>query len=162
MQDYYGNVLDKALEEISVYTDQMEHLTSVLDHYSNIQEIIGKQEDYETKGVILRGKADSLRNEMEAQQELYNRAKAEADKWAQEMANAVEGSNEYETYKKNWEAAQAAANEAQDAMLSKTEEWAEAMRAVIENEMAKAAKSLEESLTGGTSFDELLTSMERR
>jgi hypothetical protein len=42
MQDYYGNVLSMAIEEISIYTDQMEHLNSVLDHYSNIQELIGK------------------------------------------------------------------------------------------------------------------------
>jgi hypothetical protein len=47
-------------------------------------------------------------------------------------------------------------------MLSKTEEWAEAMKAVVENELAGLAKTMEESLTGGTSFDELLTSMERR
>ena len=78
------------------------------------------------------------------------------------MASAIEGSNEYETYKKNWIAAQEVANEAQDNMLSKTEEWAEAMKSIIENELAELASTMEESLTGGTSFDELLTSMERR
>ena len=78
------------------------------------------------------------------------------------MATAIEGSNEYETYKKNWIAAQEAANEAQDNMLNKTEEWAEAMKAIVENELADLAHTMEESLTGGTSFDELLTSMERR
>jgi Ca2+-binding EF-hand superfamily protein len=78
------------------------------------------------------------------------------------MATATEGSNEYETYKKNWQAAQLAANEAQDAMLTKTEEWAAAMKSIIENELAELANTLEESLTGGVSFDELLTSMERR
>jgi hypothetical protein len=78
------------------------------------------------------------------------------------MANAVVGSNEYETFKKNWIAAQEAANEAQDNMLSKTEEWAEAMKEIIQNELAEAANLMEKSLTGGTTFDELLTSMEHR
>jgi hypothetical protein len=77
------------------------------------------------------------------------------------MDNAVVGSNEYETYKKNWEAAQEAANEAQENMLSKTEEWAEAMKACVENELNGLAQTLENSLTGGTNFDTMLTSMER-
>ena len=162
MQDYYGNVMEMALEEIALYTDEMEELNSVLDHYSNILELVGKQEDYATKGKVLNAKATNLRNEMQVQQELYEKSNAEAEKLAEKMANAVEGSNEYETYKKNWIAAQEAANEAQDNMLSKTEEWAEAMKAVVENELAGLAKTMEESLTGGTSFDELLTSMERR
>jgi hypothetical protein len=162
MQDYYGNVMEMALEEISIYTDEMEQLNSVLDHYSNILELVGKKEDFATKGKVLNAKATNLRNEMQVQQELYEKSNAEAEKWAAKMATAVEGSNEYETYKKNWQAAQQAANDAQDAMLSKTEEWAEAMKAVVENELAELANTMEESLTGGTSFDEMLTSMERR
>lgn len=162
IQDYYGEVMNMAIEEISLYTDEMEELNSVLDHYSNILELVGKQEDYATKGKVLQSKATNLRNEMQVQQELYERSNAEAEKWAAKMATAIEGSNEYETYKKNWIAAQEAANEAQDNMLSKTEEWAEAMKAIIENELAGLAKTMEKSLTGGTSFDELLTSMERR
>jgi hypothetical protein len=51
--------------------------------------------------------------------------------------------------------------DAQSEMLDKTEEWAEAMRAVVENKLAGLAKSLEEALTGGTSFDEMTASIER-
>jgi DNA mismatch repair protein MutS2 len=42
MQDYYGEVMDMAIEEIQLYTNEMEELNSVLDHYSNILEIVGK------------------------------------------------------------------------------------------------------------------------
>jgi hypothetical protein len=38
-------------------------------------------------------------------------------------------------------------------MLSKAEEWAEAMKAVLENNLAKFSQTLENTLTGGTSFD---------
>ena len=162
MQDYYGNVMDMAIEQIAVYTDEMENLNSVLDHYSSIMDLVGKQEDFATKNKILKSKANNIKGELQVQKELYEKSAAEAQKWAEKMATAVEGSNEYETYKKNWQAAQAAANDAQDAMLSKTEEWAEAMKSIIENELAEMADTLEKSLTGGVSFDELLTSMERR
>ena len=162
MQDYYGTVMDLALEEIAIYTDEMEQLNSVMDHYSNILGIVGKQEDYATKKKVLNAKASNLRNEMQVQKNLYEESAAEAEKWYAKMNAATEGTNEYETYKKNWMAAQEAANEAQDAMLSKTEEWAEAMKEVIEAELGELAQTMEESLTGGTSFDELLTSMERR
>lgn len=162
MQDYYGTVMDLALEEIAIYTDEMEQLNSVMDHYSNILGIVGKQEDYATKKKVLNAKASNLRNEMQVQKNLYEESAAEAEKWYAKMSKATEGTNEYETYKKNWMAAQEAANEAQDAMLSKTEEWAEAMKEVVEAELGELAQTMEESLTGGTSFDELLTSMERR
>ena len=162
MQEYYGEVMQMAIEEITIYTDEMDNLNSVLDHYSTILDLVGKQEDYATKKKVLNSKATNLRNEMQVQKNLYEESAAQADMWAEKMANAVVGSNEYETYKKNWQAAQEAANDAQDEMLSKTEEWAETMKAVVEAEFAELAKTMEETLTGGKSFDELLTSMERR
>jgi len=102
MQDYYGNVMDMALEKISMYTDEMDHLNSVLDHYSSIMELVGKQDDYATKNKILRSKANNIQGELQVQKELYEKSAAEAQKWAEKMATATEGSNEYETYKKNW------------------------------------------------------------
>lgn len=162
MQEFYGDVLEKALEEIAIYTDSMENLNSVLDHYSNILELVGKQDDYTSKNKVLSSKAKNLRNEIDVQKRLYEESAADAEYWAQKMNEAEVGSNEYETYKKNWQAAQAAADEAQESILSKTEEWAQAMKSIIENELAEFADILEKSLTGGVSFDELLTSMERR
>lgn len=162
MQDFYGDVMEKALEEIAIYTDSMENLNSVLDHYSNILELVGKQDDYASKNKVLSSKAKNLRNEIDVQKRLYEESAADAEYWAQKMNEAEVDSNEYETYKKNWQAAEAAAQESQDAMLSKTQEWAEAMKSIIENELAEFADILEKSLTGGVSFDELMTSMERR
>lgn len=162
MQDFYGDVMEKALEEIAIYTDSMENLNSVLDHYSNILELVGKQDDYASKNKVLSSKAKNLRNEIDVQKRLYEESAADAEYWAQKMNEAEVGSNEYETYKKNWQAAEAAAQESQDAILAKTEEWAQAMKSIIENELAGFADTLEKSLTGGVSFDELMTSMERR
>jgi hypothetical protein len=67
MEEYYGNVYDMALEKIAEHTASMEHLNSVLDHYSNIMDLIGKQEDYAAKNKILTSKANNLKNEVEVQ-----------------------------------------------------------------------------------------------
>ena len=162
MQDYYGNVMAMAIEEIGIYTAEMEQLNSVLDHYSSIMDLVGKKNDYATKNKILTSKANNIRNELATQSELYEKSSAEAEYWSQKMSEAIVDSNEYETYKKNWQAAQQVANETQDAMLAKTQEWAEAMKAIVENELTDFATTMEEQLTGGISLDEMLTSMERR
>jgi hypothetical protein len=66
-----------------------------------------------------------------------------------------------EALKKEWEAAEEAATEAQNRMLEKTASWAEATKAEVENSLKNYAQTLENALTGGKSFDELNTSMER-
>ena len=71
MQDYYGNVIAMAQEELAVYTDRMSHLNSVLDHYSSLMDILGKQKDYKTKDTILQGKAHNLKNEIDTYNKEY-------------------------------------------------------------------------------------------
>jgi hypothetical protein len=46
-------------------------------------------------------------------------------------------------------------------MLSDLQSWAESEKAILENTLADLGKSLEETLTGGKSFDEVNTQMER-
>jgi hypothetical protein len=67
----------------------------------------------------------------------------------------------YELLKNNWDDAVKATDAAQEAMLAKTEEWVSAMKAVIENNMAEINETLEKSLTGGTSFDELMDGFDK-
>ena len=160
MLDYYENTLSLAQEEIATYTDRMEHLNSVLDHYSSIMDILGKEQDYVAKGSILSTQAENARNELDIYVQQYESAMAQVAKWEEEMANTTDPIK-LEEFRGYWLAAQQQAEEAQDNMLSKTQEWAEAMRACIENELSGLAKTLEESLTGGTNFDTMLNSMER-
>ena len=162
MLEYYGDTLAVAGEEIAKYTNKISGLTSVLQHYQTLLSIIGKESDYESMGIILQGIADTAEDAKVA-------AKAEYDMFAKQ-ANAKKAAYEAlenkdsaqaEALKKEWEAAEAAANEAQDRMLQATADWAEAMKSVVENKLKGFAKTLEEQLTGGKSFDELNTSMER-
>jgi chromosome segregation ATPase len=53
MQNYYGDTLVKAGEEIGKYTDKIENLSGVLDHYQSLLTLIGKENDFQSMGVVL-------------------------------------------------------------------------------------------------------------
>ena len=164
MKEYYSNTLDMANEELSKYTEQMEHQTSVLEHYQSLIELMGKSTDYKMIGKILEGQVETTKNSMEVSKQWYETQRNNADALAAEYAAALANNAseaELEIIKANWEAAEASANEAQDQMLSDAEAWAEALKAVLENELADLSQTLENALTGGTSFDTLTTQMER-
>lgn len=164
MMDYYSNTIDMANEELSKYTDQIEHQTSVLEHYSSLIELMGKSNDYKMMGKVLEGQVKTTKDAMTVSKQWYETQRANADSLAAEYAAAqARGASdeELELIKKNWDAAEASANEAQDKMLSDAEAWAEALRAVLENKLSELGQTLENALTGGTSFDTINTQWER-
>ena len=164
MMEYYSNTIDMANEELSKYTDQIEHQTSVLEHYSSLIELMGKSSDYKMMGKVLEGQVKTTKDAMTVSKQWYETQRANADSLAAEYAAAqARGASdeELELIKANWDAAEASANEAQDKMLSDAEAWAEALKAVLENKLADLGQTLENALTGGTSFETINTQMER-
>lgn len=163
MSEYYGDVIDKANEEITKYTDRLDHLNDVLDHYVDLMDLLGKSKDYKALGELYAGQAKVLKDSLETAQATYNMYADEAtEKKAQYERYLAEGdAAQAEYYKKQWQIAQNAADEAQSDLLEKTQAWAEAEKKVIENSLSALGRSLEETLTGGTSFDELTTAMDR-
>ena len=112
-------------------------------------------------GIVLQGIADGAENSLAVAKAEYAFYAGEAEKKKALMESVPKDSAAFEQYKKEWEAAEAASREAQDNMLSATAEWAEAMKSVLTNELSDFASTLEKQLTGGTSFDEMTTSIER-
>ena len=163
MLNYYGDTLSMVGEEIDKYTEKMEHQTSILEHYANMMDILGKSQDYEAMGTILEGQVKTIQNELDVAEAEYDLYASEAEKKRKLYEEAVANGDAAaaELYKGEWEAAEEAAMEAQSNMLDKTEQWAEAMKAVVENKLQGLAKSLEEALTGGISFDQINTQLER-
>lgn len=161
MLHYYEDTLDKASQELDKYTGHMEHLTGVLDHYTNLMNILGKQKDYESIDNFLSGKASTLGDQLKVAQSNYEMLLRQKETIQERLANEIEGSAAYEVYKNEWDAIIKATDEAQEEVLSLTEQWAESMKAVIENNLESAANALEDKLTGGTSFDNLMTELDR-
>jgi hypothetical protein len=71
MMDYYGDTLKMASEELAKYTDQMDHTTKVLDHYSSMLSILGKEQDYDAMGTVLEGQATMAGNRYEVSKKNY-------------------------------------------------------------------------------------------
>lgn len=165
MMYYYGDTLDAASEELSTFTDHMEHLTSVFDHYMSLMEILGKQKDYDAMGNFLGGKADTIRDRLDVAKEYYEMLKenSKADEyWANYQAALSSGDEDMaQWWKEQWDAEVDTLDAAQAEMLGLTEEWAEAMKAVIENNMAKISDTLEKSLTNGLGFDKLMDDFDK-
>ena len=160
MMHYYEETLAAASEELSFYTDQMEHLTAVLDHYRNIVELVNGEFDYEAIGTILTGRADTLKNELDVATENYQMLLSEQAAVEEAYRNA-QTEEARELYAEELKAITTQVDEAHDLMLSKTEEWAEAQKAIMENTMAQAAHEMEMAFTNGMGFDALNDSLDR-
>lgn len=163
MMNYYGDTISAAQEELSKYTDQLEHHNSVLSHYKSLMEIMGKSTDYQKMGTILKGQAEVAKNSMDVAQKNAEMYAGEAAKKLEAYETAMKNKNyeAAELYKKEYEAALAAAQEAEEEYLQSAEEYAQSLRDILENELAGFAQDLENALTGGTSFDQLNDKLSR-
>lgn len=158
MLHFFEDTLAAGQEELEDFTDHMEHLTSVFDHYLSLMDLLGKTKDYDGMGDFLEGKAQTIRDRLDVSQANYEillRQEQEAEE-AYKAALISGSDEEIELLKENWDAAVDAVDEAEEQMLSLTEEWVEAMKAVIDNNMAKISESLEKNLTNGMGFDYLM------
>jgi hypothetical protein len=79
MSEYYGDTLAAAGEEIAKFTDKMEHQADVLEHFASMMEILGKETDYKSMGIILQGQADVSADELEVAKRTYALYKQEAE-----------------------------------------------------------------------------------
>ena len=163
MLHYYEDTLSAATEELSDYTDHMEHLTGVFDHYLNLMNLLGRQKDYDAIGNFLGGKAEAVRDRLDVAKEYYNTLLEQKNDVEAKLNAAIARGDDAaaELYKEEWDAIVDAVDSAQEQVLSLTEEWAESMKAVIENNMAKIAETLEKTLTNGLGFDALMDGFDK-
>lgn len=160
MLEYYGNTLDLAEEELSKYTDQMEHLTNVLDHYRSILSLLGRDTDYTRVLTVLEGNAQTKRNNFDASKAWYESLKAERDAAAAALAQASNDA-ERELLQKNYDAIVAKFNEAEEQMLSDAEAYGEAIKEVLTTKMEQAAENMNKAMTDGMGWDALNDSLDR-
>ena len=146
MLEYYGNTIDLANDELSKYTDHMEHLTSVLDHYRSIITLLGKDKDYDKVLSVLNGTAQTKKNNFDASKQWYESLKHERDAAAAALASSTDEA-EREVLQKNYDAILAAFDEAEEDMLSKAEEYGEALKEILTTKMEQAADEMNKQLS---------------
>ena len=162
MMNYYGETLNKAQEELTEYTDKMDNMTSVLDHYRTLLDLTGQSQNFKVIGTVLEGQVKTIENSYQVAKENYEWFADEAIKKKELMNEALaRGDVEAaELYENEWKAAEEKMRESQDNMLSMAEEWASKLKEILENKLADISSILENALTGGRSFDELSMQME--
>ncbi len=160
MLHYYEDTLTAASEELAYYTDQMEHLTNVLDHYRNIVKLVNGEYDYKSINTILTARTETIKNELDVATANYQMLLTEKAAIEASLAGAADDAAR-EVFENELKAITTAVNEAQEEMLSKTEQWAEEMKALMENTLAEAAHQMEMSFTNGIGFDRLNDSLDR-
>lgn len=146
MLEYYGNTIDLANDELSKYTDHMEHLTSVLDHYRSIITLLGKDKDYDKVLSVLNGTAQTKKNNFDTSKQWYESLKRERDAAAAALASSTDEA-EREVLQKNYDAILAAFDEAEQDMLSKAEEYGEALKEILTTKMEQAADEMNKQLS---------------
>lgn len=167
MKGYYGETLAAAQEELSKYTDMMEHHSEVLEHYSSLLELIGKSKDWERMKTVFEAQVEVAENAAAVSKANYEMLAQEAadKKAAWDALNKGLGDEltyEESVIKQQWLDAQAAADEAQNQMLEDAAAWAESLKSLLETELAELADILNESLSGEFgSLDNMMTAMER-
>lgn len=149
MMEYYGNTLNLANEELSKYTNHMKNLTSVLEHYSSIITLLGKDKDYTRVLEVLNGTAQTKKNNFETSKQWYEVLKSEKQEAARALANARDDA-EREMLKANFEAIVEKFDEAQEQMLSDAEEYGNALKEILTTKMEEAAKAMEDVMSSTT------------
>lgn len=146
MLEYYGNTIDLANDELSKYTDHMEHLTNVLDHYRSIITLLGKDKEYDKVLSVLNGTAQTKKNNFDTSKQWYESLKRERDAAAAALASSTDEA-EREVLQKNYDAILAAFDEAEEDMLSKAEEYGEALKEILTTKMEQAADEMNKQLS---------------
>ena len=158
MLNYYGDTYDKVFEKIEEQVGKMDRLNEVLDHYSNILDLVGKGQDYELKGALLSGQETTAKNKLDVSTAVYNESLnqvTEAENNLAELKAQGASDEELKIAEKNLETAREKGLEAYNNMLSDAEDYAKAVQAVLTNSIAEAAAEMEATLTNGVGFDEL-------
>lgn len=160
MVHYYEETLQKATEKLTTYTDQMEHLTSVMDHYRSILTLMGRDTDYDKVLEILEGTAQTRKNNFEASQSWYEQMKKAKEDAAAMLAEARTDA-EKEMAQISYDAAVEQFNQAEETMLANAESYGEALKEILTTKMQQAADAMNKALTDGMGWDVLNDSMSR-
>lgn len=164
MKTYYSDTLVEAKKELEEYTDGFEHLNKVVEYYADLADILGMSKDYDMMGDFLHGQSEIAKDEMDVASAYYDMLVGQREEAKRKYDDAVASGNEEAAaqYKDEWDALEDNIDEAQEEMLEKTKVWAEAMKKEIQNNLDKAAQSLENSMAGEYyTFDTLLDSFDK-
>lgn len=162
MIEYYSNTLDSAQNELGKFTSQLEHQASILEHYKSVISLIGKENDFKMINSILQGQYDVASNQLKVQMKYLEALQKQKKEIESSLAKAT--GKEKEGLQKQLEAIIPKLNEAEQDVFSLKESIIELSNSILENDLAKFAKGLEEGMLeslGFNSMDKYLETIDR-
>lgn len=161
MTEYYQNTLDEASNELGRFTNQLDHCSEILQHFQNVLGLIGKENDLDTIGKILEGQLKNTQNTLKVQKQNYEMLLKQKEDLEDKLNAAPLGSKEREMIQKEYDAITEAVINAENEVFATTESLGEISAQILENNLSKAQKALEEMLTGGSSIDKMMEDLDR-
>lgn len=164
MRTYFADTLEQASGELEKYTDQMGHYVSVLDHMSNLMDLLGRKFDFDSKESIIRGQMNGLNNDLKVRTQMFeelDKNREEAEKHLAE--HAAEYSKEAYEYEYNNLVLPSiqAAQEAEEKKYEAAEAYLEKLEALYQNAFDRINAEWEKLGTQGQGWDYLTGAMER-
>ena len=176
MRTYYSTTLKNASSELSFWTKQLEHSSTVLEHYQKIIALSGNEENYEMLGAVLKGQVKTRKNSYETSAHWLEELKEQRAKVQQELMQAQKEAEanwdgRAETRDKAFEQVQwlqdklqgivETTAEAEEQMLSDFESYLEAVNADLENDLNKINHNAEMLASNGLGFDYINSDLDK-
>lgn len=151
------NAIDAARERFNLFTDQLEHNSTVLDTVKELLALQGytykTMEGFSALQKTIQEQMDASLANAELNKAWFERARADLLKAEEALAGVKETDVAYDTLKNNRDALLAEYNEAQEAMLSSAAEAMEAAKEMYVTAIERAAYDFDQALSGGMGLD---------
>lgn len=163
MRTYYSTTLSSASAEMAFWTKQLEHSTSVLEHYKKVAELTGNAQNYNMLGILLKGQVTTRQNNYQASAQWLSTLQNQRRQIEAEMVNAqASGSYErVEWLRDKLESIIEETNQAEEQMLSDFESYMEAVSADLENDIAKINYNAEMLASNGLGFEYIVSDLDK-
>lgn len=149
--------IDAARERFNLFTDQLDHNTSVLD---TIKELLALQgvsyktnREFNTLQRVSQEKLDAAVASAELQKDWFENARTELLEAQRALEQVEEGDAAYDTLKNNRDALLEEYNSAQEAMLESAKEAMEVAREMFLAEIEKASYDFSQAISDGLGLD---------
>lgn len=160
MQAYYSDTLDAGIQKIKDMSSHFDHLTSKLQHYQNMVNLLGQEQNYDMQNKLLQSQIEILNDKIETSKNTMAMLE-ENLAWAQDRYNKARTKEEKEEYLKRIQAISQALEEEEEAYLGYVEKVAEAANQILTNSIEKAFKNIADEMTNNLGYDAILDSMDR-
>lgn len=147
MLDDFAEAIEDSQERLSEFAEKIDNAASQIDHYTNLLDLVGRSQDYETKGKLLESQVRVKAAKAESSQEAFNMYKTQYEQ-AQAYYDALTSDAQREAFQQTLDSSYEAMIQSQEDFLAATEEYAEALKASAENTIEAVNKEITEAILG--------------